>query len=321
MTAARRWAAPAVLLAVLISLPFWTPSRYWVSVAIQALILAVFAMSLDLLLGFGGMPSFGHAAFYGMGAYACGKLFPQLSGGGLLAFLAAGMAAGVIAALPIGALAVRARGIYFLMLTLAFAQMVWGLAFQWTSFTGGTEGMSGIPQAVPDWLQEQGQNVWPALRTAGPFYVVALTVAVLAFAGLTAITRSPFGRALEGIRENEGRMRALGYPTYRYRLAAFVIAAAFAGLAGATTALYNGYANPSQLYWHTSGLVLIAVIVGGTRSLLGAVLGAFFVTIVQLVISSYTEHWQLLLGAVFIAVVLFLPGGLVSLGRLGWHRR
>jgi len=298
-----------LLLAVLASLPLWGP-RFWINVASQALILAIFAMSLDLLLGYGGLPSFGHAAFYGVGAYAAALLVMH-RGPALVPLLLVGLAAGASFALPIGALALRSRGIYFLMLTLAFAQMLWGLAVQWTAVTGGTDGLYGLPRPVVPGLDRLGIS----LGTPRPFYVLVLVLATASFLVLSAIVASPFGRTLAGIRENERRMRALGYPTFRYQLAAFVIAGALAGLAGSLAAAFNGFANPSQLYWTTSGLVLIAAVIGGAGSLVGPALGAVFLQVMQTAIPSIAPRWELLVGAVFISFVLFLPGGIVSLLR------
>ncbi len=306
----KRAASLIILLAALASVPVWAP-RFWISVASQALIFAIFAMSLDLLLGYGGMPSFGHAAFYGIGAYAAAMLALH-RGPDLPTLLGVGIIAGAIFALPIGALSLRSTGVYFLMLTLAFSQMLWGLAVQWTPVTGGTDGLYGIPRPVLPGLDRLGVSLW----LPRPFYVLVLVLAVASFLLLSAIVASPFGRTLEGIRENEHRMRALGCPTFRYRLAAFVIAGALAGLAGSLAAAFYGFANPSQLYWVTSGLVLIAAILGGARSLIGPALGAFFVLVIQTALPSLSERWaDLLVGAVFIGFVLFLPGGIVSLMR------
>jgi len=297
--------------ALLASLPLWGP-RFWIYVATQALVFAIFAMSLDLLLGYAGLPSFGHAAFYGLGAYACAllavrrgipELVPLLLGGGLVA---------AAAALPIGALSLRSTGVYFLMVTLAFAQMLWGLAVNWRDFTRGDDGIIGVPRPTIFHLEDSLQV---SFYERGAFLELVLALALVSLLSLWLITRSPFGRTLEGIRENEHRMRALGCPTFRYRLAAFVIAAALAGMAGALAVLFDGYATPDLLYWTGSGLVLVAVIVGGSRSLVGPALGAFFVVLSRIGLSGYTERWELLVGAAFIAVVLFLPGGIVGLAR------
>ena len=314
----------ALVVAVIVglaSLTFWAPT-FWVSVATQALIFAMFAMSLDLLLGYGGMPSFGHAAFYGAGAFTAALAYLHQQSIGLLPLLGLSVLCAAVLALPIGALALRVRGIYFLMLTLAFAQMIWGYVLQAPrEVLGGSDGLIGIGRPATDLLDNLDAALWQltgaSVRAVGTrnFYNLVLLFAVSSLVVLAALVRSPFGRTLEGIRENEHRMRALGVPTNRYRLAAFVAAAAVAGLAGALGTLFNGFANAGELYWTNSGLVLIAAIVGGTRSLIGPALGAFLVLIVQDALSSYSQRWPLLLGALFIGFVLFLPGGLVSLGR------
>jgi len=309
LASARNAALLAVLALGLASVPLWAP-RFWIYVATQALIFAVFAMSLDLLLGYAGLPSLGHAAFYGVGAYACALLaLRQVDG--LFPLLLVGGAAAAIVAIPIGALSLRTSGVYFLMLTLAFAQMLWGLAVNWVSLTRGTDGLIGIPR--PTLVGLDALEI--SLYERGAFFVLCLVVAVLTFAVLQVLARSPFGKTLEGIRENETRMRALGVPTFRYRLAAFVVAAAIAGVAGSLAAMSNGYATPDLLYWTASGFGLVAVVVGGTRSLIGPVLGAFVVLVAQLGLSTYVDRWELILGALFIAFVLFVPGGLVGLVR------
>ena len=320
MTSFRRatlWRRPLGLLAfllLLISVPAWAPNRFWINVASQALIFAIFAMSLDLLLGYGGMPSFGHAAFFAAGAYGC-ALWALYRSPDLLPLLMVGLAAGAGLAL-IGAIALRARGIFFLMLTLAFAQMVWSVLSnnQLAGTLGGDIGLIGVPRPVLPFLPDVN------LFQAANFYFLTLVVAVAVYLTLAAIIASPFGRTLEGIRENEGRMQSLGTFTFRYRLAAFVIAGALAGLAGMLSASFNFSATPASAFWTTSGLAMIAVIVGGSRSLLGPAVGAMLVVVLQLGLSSLptrglAEHWQILLGAVFIAFVLFLPGGLYALVR------
>ena len=293
----------------LASVPLWAP-RFWVYIATQALIFAIFAMSLDFLLGYAGLPSFGHAAFYGVGAYAC-ALVALRHVDGLLPLLLVGAVAAALIAAPIGALSLRTSGIYFLMLTLAFAQMLWGLAVNWISLTRGTDGIIGIPRPTLPGLDALDISLYER----GPFFYLCLVVAVLCFLLLEMLTRSPFGKTLEGIRDNERRMRALGYPSFRFRFAAFVIAGAIAGIAGSLAAMSNGYATPDLLYWTVSGFALVAVVVGGERSLIGPLLGAFAVLFAQLGLSTYLSRWELILGALFIAFVLFVPRGLVGLVR------
>jgi branched-chain amino acid transport system permease protein len=287
----------------------WAP-RFWIYIATEALIFAIFAMSLDFLLGYAGLPSFGHAAFYGVGAYACALLaLRQVDG--LLPLLLVGAVAAALIAVPIGALSLRTSGIYFLMLTLAFAQMLWGLAVNWTSLTRGTDGLIGIPR--PTLIGLDALDI--SLYQRGPFFYLCLVVAIMTFAVLQVLARSPFGKTLEGIRDNERRMRALGYPSFRYRFAAFVIAGAIAGIAGSLAAMSNGYATPDLLYWTVSGFALVAVVVGGERSLIGPVLGAFAVLFAELGLSTYVDRWELILGALFIAFVLFVPRGLIGVVR------
>ena len=308
--ASARYAAFLGTLAIgLATIPFWAP-RFWIYIATQALIFAIFAMSLDLLLGYAGLPSLGHAAFFGVGAYAC-ALLALREVDGLFPLLLVGGVAAAIVAVPIGALSLRTTGIYFLMLTLAFGQMLWGLAVNWVSLTRGTDGLIGIPR--PTLVGLDAFEI--SLYERGAFFILCLIVAIVTFALLQMLARSPFGKTLEGIRENERRMRALGFPTVRYRFAAFVTAAGVAGIAGALAAMSNGYATPDLLYWTVSGLALVAVVVGGARSLIGPVLGAFVVLFAQLGLSTYVERWELILGAIFIAFVLFVPGGLVGLVR------
>ncbi len=319
-TAARGGPLAAALL-LLASLTFWAPT-FWVSIAIQALIFAIFAMSVDLLLGYAGLPSFGQAAFYGTGALVCARLALASPGLGLLPLAGASVAGAALLAVPFAALSLRVRGVYFLMLTLAFGQLLWSLAFQAPrEWLGGSDGLLCVVRPPLDLVERIDEQLWlvagvsPRVVSVRHFYNLTLLAAVLTFVVLSVLVRSPFGRTLEGIRENEHRMRALGCPTFRYQLAAFVVAGALAGLAGSLLTLFNGFANSSSLYWTGSGLVLIAAIVGGVRTLAGPALGAFVVLIAQDALSSYSERWPMLLGAIFVGFVLFLPNGLLSVGR------
>ena len=316
-----RYGLLAGALLLLASLSFWAPT-FWVSIAIQALIFAVFAMSVDLLLGYTGLPSLGQAAFYGTGGLVCAKLALASPGLGLLPLVGASVAGAALLAVPFGALSLRVRGVYFLMLTLAFGQVLWSLAFQTPrEWLGGSDGLIGVVRPPLDLLQRIDEQLWlvvgvsPRVAAVRHFYNLTLVAAILTFTALSLLVRSPFGRTLEGIRENEHRMRALGCPTFRYQLAVFVVAGALAGLAGCLLTLFNGFANSSSLYWTNSGLVLIAAIAGGVRTLVGPALGAFVVLIAQDALSSYSQRWPLLLGAIFVGFVLFLPNGLLSAGR------
>jgi branched-chain amino acid transport system permease protein len=319
---ARRAVVPTVVLALLASVPFWAPNRFWVSIATQALIFGIFAMSLDLLLGYGGMASFGHAAFFGAGGYAC-AVWSAHYAPDLLPILVLGILAGALLAIPIGALALRASGIYFLMLTLALAQLVWGLVSSDTlkRLLGGDIGLVGTGRPDLPLLDQVAQAL--VLPRGSDFFLLTLIAMVVSFGLLAVVVASPFGKTLEGIREDEHRMMAIGYPTYYYRLAAFVIAGAFAGLAGSLLAAFNfASVAPGQLFWTTSGLVLVAAIIGGARSLLGPLIGAVVVVVLQnqasallVLVGIQAQVSLLVIGAVFVAFVLFLPGGAISVVR------
>ncbi len=291
-------------LLLLLAFPFLAPS-YYVDILMQVFIFAVYALTLDLLLGYTGLISFGHAAFFGLGAYAVGIVGQRLGAQLWLTLPAAIIVAG-LAALVIGFFSIRASGIYFLMLTLALSQMAYAVVFQWNAVTGGSNGLAGIPRPTlyPVPIDFSGTtNLY--------FLIVAVLLAVYFF--LRTIVASPFGAALRGIKENESRMRALGYPTARYKLAAFVIAGALAGSGGALYGYYNFFVAPSDLYWTVSGEAIVMVIIGGAGTLTGPALGAALVVILQRMVSSYTERWPILLGAIFIAFVLFAPGGIAGL--------
>ena len=278
-------------------------SRFAVTTATEILVLAVFAMSLDLLVGYTGLVSLGHAAFFGVAAYTVALLGTR-GVAWLGVTLSAGVLAGGAAAAIVGVFALRATGVYFLMLTLAFAQMAFAVAHQWAAVTGGTNGLSGIPRPVVRSLD---------LTAPVPFYYFVLALAGLAAFVLWRVTISPFGAALAGIRENEARMRAMGYDTFRIKLAAFVIAGTVAALSGTLYAYYNGFVSPDVLHWTWSGQVLVMVLLGGAGTLAGPAAGAAAVLLLQNLASSYTERWMLLLGAAFIIVVLAAPKGLAGL--------
>lgn len=304
---ARQAAATIPVVAALLAFPLVAPT-YAQSVVIEVMVFAIFAMSLDLLLGYTGLASFGHAAFYGLGAYAAGLAARHLSDHLLVGLLIGLLVAG-LGALLIGALAIRSLGVYFLMLTLAFSQMIYAAAFKWMDVTGGSNGLAGIPRPRLDLPGLPG----PDFGSAAQFYYLALAAFLGSYLVLRRVVRSPFGRTLVGIRENEVRMRAIGYDVWRYKLAAFVLAGLFAGLAGVLHAYYNGFVSPSDVYWTTSGLVMIMVIIGGAGTLIGPVLGAALVLVLQDVVSTATERWPLIMGLIFMFFVVAARGGIVGL--------
>jgi branched-chain amino acid transport system permease protein len=285
-------------------------ARYLTTTLTEVLIFALFAMSLGLLVGYAGLVSLGHAAFFGTSAYAVGLISTRVNPA-FLVTLPAGVLAGTLAALVIGVLALRATGVYFLMLTLAFAQMAYAVAHQWSWLTGGTNGLSGIPRPSA-----------PGIDLGNPvsFYYLVLVIVGAAAVVLRRIIGSPFGAALIGIRENEPRMRAMGFDTFRLKLAAFVLAGAAAALSGALYAYYNGFVSPDELYWTRSGEVLVMVLLGGAGTLAGPAVGAAVVLILQNLASSITERWTMILGAAFVLVVLAAPRGLAGLLDGRWTR-
>ncbi len=308
----RKWTVVALLLLALIFpllVRFRILNAYSLSLAIDVLIYAIFAMSLDLLLGYTGLISFGHAAFFGLGAYILAYLSTRLTSN-LLLTVPLVLLGTALAALVIGFFAVRTRGIYFLMVTLAFGQMLFSIAISWSSVTGGSDGLTGVPNPS---LGLGPLNL--AIDTRENFYFFTLAIFLISFWLLRRIVNSPFGWTLRGIRENDARLRALGVNTFRFKLAAFVVGGAFAGLAGLLQAHSASIASPENLYWTTSGQVMIMLLVGGAGTLTGPLLGAATVRLLQNFASTRTERWETLMGLVFIAFVLFLRGGLISLLR------
>ena len=305
----RRHAAPLAL-AVAIALFPLSGATFYVELTAKIMIMAIFALSLDLLVGWTGLVSFGHAAFFGVGAYALAILSPKAAAAGLWSTLALAIVAAALCALVVGVFVLRTRGIYFVMVTLAFAQMFY-FVFHDTKFGGGSDGR--YVNLKPD-ASILGFTPFDLDKPLHVYYAVfALLIAVWIF--LQLLLRSPFGRALQGIRANEQRMRALGFPVTAYKLAAFTLAGAIAGLSGYLLAAQTGFVNPEILSWHQSGNVLLMVILGGAGTPLGPVVGAFALTLMHEFFSSYTRHWQLFLGAAIVLIVLFMPGGLGHLTR------
>jgi len=299
---AMRWAAALV---VLIALPA-VLSSYQVGLLTKMLIFGIFAMSLDLLLGYAGLPSLGHAAYFGVAAYTVGLLSLRVANNFWLDF-PAGLAVATGVSALFGLFALRARGSYFLMITLALGQVLWGIAFGWRSLTGGDDGLPSVPRPrlpLP----------WP-LTDGGPFYYFVLAFFVISILALSVIVRSPFGRALVGIRESERRMEVLGYDVWRYKYVAFVLAGTLAGLSGALFVYYNGFVSPAYLSIVFSAMALIMVILGGAGTLLGPAVGSAAIVFLENAISAYTERWLLILGLIYVVVTLFAPAGLLGLLR------
>lgn len=287
---------------------------YYVELASSALIAAMLALSLQLLVGCAGLVSLGHAAFYGIAAYAVYLATPADGGMSILITLPLAVAAAAAAALVVGALSLRTRGFFFLMVTLAFGQMVFFL-FHDTKIGGGSD---GAYLAKPT-LTAFGAGL-PVTRRQMPVAVfyVNLVLLVAMYAGLVGLLRTLFGRVIEGIRVNEGRMRALGYDTTRYKLAAFVIAGALAGVAGHMWAMHRAFVNPELVSWHRSAEALLMILLGGLGSLHGPILGALAFVGLSEASQLITERKLLVEGLVVLAVVLVMPKGLAGLRLPSW---
>jgi branched-chain amino acid transport system permease protein len=293
--------AAAIAAVLLVALPpFLKP--FPLSLLTQAVIYAVFAMSLDVLLGYTGLPSLGHAATFGVAAYAVAILATE-RGAGFWTCFGAGLLASLFVAAVFGLLAIRALGVYFLMITLALGMVVWGLAFRWVSLTQGDNGISGIPR--PSLLGSHGSVADPRA-----FYYLSFAAFGLTLALLLLTMRSPFGMSLRGIRDSERRMRALGYSVWLHKYLAFVLAGTLAGVAGVLWAYYNGFVSPIDVQLVTSVEALLMVALGGPATLVGPALGAGMIVLLKNVLSIYTAHWLLVLGAIYVCVILFAPRGL-----------
>lgn len=285
-------------------------SRFGVDLVTKTMILAVFALSLELLVGMTGLVCFGQAAFFGIGAYATVLLSPPEASASVVVLLPLCMLLAGAYALVVGALSLRTQGVYFIMVTLAFAQMAYYLVHD-TPLGGGTDGIYlMLKPSLGNWLD---------LDQAPTMYRFTLACLVACFGFLALLGRSKLGRALAGIRVNEQRMRATGFSTYPYKLAAFVISGVLAGLAGFLFAVKDGFVNPEMLSWHMSGEVLIMLILGGLGHLRGALIGAFAFVLLQeffkseAVFGEFAKHWHLGLGLAIIASVAVLPRGLVGI--------
>jgi branched-chain amino acid transport system permease protein len=302
----RSTAIAAGLVALLAAFPVvasFADQLFYVSFASRIMIYAIAAASLNLILGYGGMVSFGHAAYLGAGAYTVGILMQEGIRSAWIAWPAAMLVSGLAAAV-IGAICLRTRGVYFIMITLAFAQMMYYLFISLRSY-GGEDGLSLAGRST----------VAPSLNLKDDvtFYYIVLAFLLATTFLLHRLVHARFGRVLEGIRENETRMQAIGFPTYRCKLIAFIIAGAVAGLAGALLANQNTFVSPALLHWSMSGTLMIVVIVGGVGHLYGGVLGAAVYLILEEVLSARTIYWQLGLGIVLLGVVLYARKGIAGM--------
>ena len=295
-------AAAALLLVVA---PPFLPS-YWVGLLTEMVILAILAMSLDILLGYTGLPSLGPATLFGVAAYAVAVLSTR-SGASFPVSVLGGILVGTLLSAALGLIVSHVRDVYFLMITLAIGMVLWGLSYRWIPMTGGDNGLSGIPRL----------EAHAGLPFEGPvaFFYVTLLVFAVSAALMLLIVRSPFGLTLRGIRENEGRMKSLGFNTWLHCYLSFVVAGVFASVAGVMWAYYNGFVSPTYLDLTASSELFLMVTLGGPATLVGPMIGAGAIVLLKNVISAYTARWLLILGIVYIVTILAAPQGIWNLRR------
>jgi len=305
-------AAIALALALLATLPVWVGNSYYINIASQILIWAVLALALNVLVGYAGLTSLGHAGLFAMGGYTAAML---LAAGynHLIADLVA-LAVTLLTAAVFAVLALRATGIGFLMITLAIGQILWGIAYRWASLTNGDNGINVSTRPAPFGI---------ALSQAPSFYYATLVVFLIAVATMAVFVRSPFGASLTGTRDQARRMTALGYNVWLIRFLAILFSGFWSGVAGLLFIYYNQFISPQVVALTTSAEALLMVISGGSGTLLGPIFGAAIVVIMKNVVSAYIERWNLVLGVIFILIISFMPEGLVPgsvrLWRAGWQ--
>ncbi|HEU5304061.1 MAG TPA: branched-chain amino acid ABC transporter permease [Gemmatimonadales bacterium] len=311
-----RWVAahPVAAFAIFFAVfPFLLPHR---SLATQVMTYGLFALGFNLLYGYTGLLSFGHAAYFGLGSYGTGIALAKLKFGSVWTALGAGVALAVVGGIVAGFFCLRRRGIYFAMLTLAFAQMLYFIAFHLADWTGGDDGLRGIPLhplALP--------GLTLSLRHPLTFYYFVFVIVLLAVAALKRILDSPFGAVLQAIRENSDRATACGYDITRTKHLSFVFSALFTGLAGALEALRLTVVPVDALYWSTSGQVVIMTLLGGAGTFFGPFVGALTYVVLEERLSRVIEWWPIVIGAIFMAFVLFLPRGIWGTLTEGLHDR
>jgi branched-chain amino acid transport system permease protein len=282
--------------------PFYT--SYWITLFTQMLIYGILAMSLDILIGYTGLSSFGHAGFFGSSAYVVAVLATRYKIGFLTCFVS-GVAVTTMISMIFGLLVAHATGVYFLIITLALGMVLWGLAFRWVTMTGGDNGISGIPR--PD----LGLPI--SLKDPLTFYYFIFAFFLVCLILMGIYVRSPFGHSLKGVRESESRMRVLGYHTWLHKYLSYVSAAAFGSVAGALWAYFDGFISPYNMDLTASIEIILMVILGGPGTLIGPALGAGIIVFLKNFISAYTQRWLLILGTIYILTILYAPQGLINL--------
>ena len=298
--------AVLVLLAVVLLVGPLLMTPYWTGLLTQIVILGLLAMSLDVLLGYTGLPSLGHAGFFGVAAYGVGILSTTYQAD-VWTSAAGGLLTGLVLAALFGLIVSHVRDVYFLMITLALGMVLWGLSYRWIPMTGGDNGISGIPRL----------EAHLGVPTTGPvpFYYVALLVLAASSVLMVLLVRSPYGLTLRGIRENEPRMRSLGFNTWLHCYLSYVLSGAFASVAGVMWAYYNGFVSPTYLDLTASSELFLMVTLGGPATLVGPMLGAGAIVLLKNVMSAYTARWLLVLGIVYIITIMWAPQGIWNLGK------
>ena len=304
-----RCLAIAVAIALLAALPAWMNGVYYVNVASQILFYAVFALGLNVLVGYAGLTSLGHAALFGVAAYATAYML-QLGYGHTESILVA-LLVGVASMAVYAVLSLRSTGIGFIMITLALGEILWGLAYRWISLTGGDNGINVPKRPAPFGF---------AMSNATNFYYVTLIVFLLSVIAMAIFVRSPFGAALRGTRDQPRRMNALGYHVWLIRFYACLFSGLLTAVSGILFVYYTQFISPQTLALTSSAEVLLMVIAGGPGTLLGPIVGAGLVVIVKTVVSGFIERWNFLLGAIFVAIVILMPDGLVPGTTRLWRR-
>lgn len=310
----KRLSTPLIWL-LLISMPYWMDAMGgYTELASRVVVLGLAAMAVNFLLGFTGVLSFGHAAYFGLGAYGAAMTIKYMVPSTALSIVV-GVIVGMAAAALVGALIVKLRGTYFAMVTIAFGQVFYFIAFRWNSVTGGDDGITG-------WQRQPlnlGFTTLDILRDDKAFYFMVLALFAAAVGVMALLLRSPLGRTLVAIRENERRARFLGIPVERHIWMSFVISGAFAALAGSLYALLSNFTDPRSLHWTLSGNFVIMAVLGGMRSFWGPLVGAAIFVVLQDFVSSHTENWMSFIGLFFVLVVSFFPRGVLGIvkRRLG----
>ena len=292
--------ASAVALLILATVPLWIGGTYYVNIASQILLYAIFALGVNVLAGYAGLVSLGHAGLFGIAAYAAARVLNN--GYGHLAVAAAALAVTLVAAAVFAALALRGTGLGFVMITVALGQIVWGVAYRWISITNGDNGISVHGRPSPFGL---------SLASPRSFYWATFVVFLVAVASMAILVASPFGATVRGTRDQARRMNALGYHVWMIRFLAFLFSGFWSGVAGVLYLYYTQFVSPQVVALTASAEALLMVIAGGTGTLLGPIVGAALVVVMKNVASAYIERWSFVLGAIFVVIVVFMPEGLV----------